>query len=113
MELRADLQPRDETERSSGVASGTTSRARVVCLITALGLTVVLGVSMIPTAGGARPSRPPIAAAPAEPPGPRVAVAEKEASLIQPSAASLPQCVEVEVPYELTIGLNRPSLPCR
>jgi hypothetical protein len=113
MDPRADLQPRDETASSRSITSGKPSRTCVVCLITALGLAAVLGVSIVPAAGGARPSRPPIAAAAVESSSPRGAVAENEATLIQASTAPLPRCVEVEVPYELTIGTDRPLLPCR
>ena len=42
-----------------------------------------------------------------EPSGLRVALAENETILIQPGAASLPQRVETDGPYELTIGADR------
>ena len=50
--------------------------------------------------------------APVEPSFLRVALAENETTLIQPGAASLPQGVEADEPYELTIGTDR-SLRCR
>ena len=43
---------------------GSIGHTRVVCLVTALGVAAALWLSIIPTAGGVRPSRPAIAAAP-------------------------------------------------
>ena len=45
-------------------ARGTIGHARVVCLVIALGLATVVGLSIMLMAGSAHPSRPPIAAAP-------------------------------------------------
>jgi hypothetical protein len=45
-------------------ARQTIASKRVVCVVTALGLAAALGLSIMATAGGARPSRSPIAAAP-------------------------------------------------
>jgi hypothetical protein len=44
--------------------AGIISHAGVLCLVTALGLAAALGLSMTPTVGAVRPSRPPIAATP-------------------------------------------------
>jgi len=35
-----------------------------------------------------------------------------ETTLIQPGAAAMPQCVDADAHYEMTIGTDR-SLPCR
>lgn len=47
-----------------------------------------------------------------EPSDLRVAFAENETGAIHPGAASMPQCVESDETYELTIGADR-SLACR
>jgi hypothetical protein len=48
-----------------------------------------------------------------EPSGLRVASAENETILIQPGAASMPQCVEAGGPVEPTAIVADRSLPCR
>jgi hypothetical protein len=80
------------------------TRARVAYIVAALGVAAALGASDVSAVRGADPGQPLIEAAQSP------ALAEGDTVPV-PTTASPSRCVEVELPYEMTMGRDW-SPPC-